>query len=131
MKINKFVLLFLFSFMVILMISVSGCTQQQVASYTPKVIPQAELHVTPLTAEQKWSVGLGCYWVASGTAYNSGNAQASNAVAIINMIDTSTGSIRDTKSISVGSLMPGASQTFQTTLDGECNHNYRLQYSIS
>ena len=88
------------------------------------------MHVVPGTNEEKWSIGLGCYWIASGTAYNAGNAQANNAIATISMID-STGAIRDSKSISVGNLMPGASQTFQTTLDGECGHTYHLQYSIS
>jgi len=131
MEIGKFSFLLLISVLVILMIAFAGCTSSnQQASYTPQVLPHADLHVSPGQSEGKWSVGLGCYWMASGTAYNAGNAQSGNAIATVNLID-SNGAIRDSKSTSIGSLMPGASQNFQVTLDGECGHSYSLRYTIS
>jgi hypothetical protein len=131
MKTGKFRFLFFICGLIIFMIAFTGCTSSgQQASYSPQVLPHADLHVNMGQTEEKWSLGLGCYWLASGTAYNAGNAQSNNAVATLNLIDSS-GAIRDSKSISLGSLMPGASQSFQETLDGECGHSYSLRYSIS
>jgi hypothetical protein len=131
MKIRKSGVLLLVCTLIIFMTSVAGCTSSnQTASYSPQILPHAELHVSPGQTQEKWSVGLGCYWMASGTAYNAGNAQSDNAIVTVNLID-SNGAIRDSKSIAIGSLMPGASQSFQATLDGECGHTYSLKYSIS
>jgi hypothetical protein len=122
MKIGKFGFLLLICFLIIFMTYFGGCTQ---------ILPHADLHVTPGQSEEKLSLGLGCYWATSGTAYNAGNAQSNNAIVTVNLIDSNSGAIRDSKSISIGSLMPGASQSFQATLDGECGHTYSLKYSIS
>jgi hypothetical protein len=131
MKIDKLSFFVLISILVILMIAIAGCvSSSQQASYAPQVLPHADLHLNMGQTEEKWSLGLGCYWVASGTAYNSGNEESTNAVATVNLIDSS-GFIRDSKSISIGSLMPGASQSFQATLDGECGHTYSISSSIS
>jgi hypothetical protein len=77
--------------------------------------------------EDHWNLGLGCYWKPSGTIFNSGEADASNVVAYIQLIDTSTGNIRDAKTIALGNLAKGDSRSFEVSLDGECDRNYRVE----
>ena len=126
------VLIFLITFLFIFSF-ISGCigngTGSQ-GSYSPKILPQAELHVTIPQTASEWSLSQGCYWQPTGTAYNSGNAQADNVMVSVNLVDSSSGSIRDSKTISIGSLAPGASRNFEVTLDGECGHKYSLGATI-
>jgi hypothetical protein len=71
------------------------------------------------------SVGLGCYERASGYAYNSGNVSRETVGLSLTLVDTTTGSIRDAKTLYIGALKPGESRTFDTTLDGDCSGHYR------
>lgn len=131
MKINK--ILFTFGILAILITIIfsAGCSgSNSQSTYSPKIIPRAELHVTIPQSDSKWSLGLGCYYQPTGTAYNSGNAQADNVIVTVSLIDSNSGTIRDSKSVAIGSLEPGQSQSFSITLDGECNHNYSMKSSI-
>jgi hypothetical protein len=77
------------------------------------------------------SIGLGCYERVSGYAYNSGNTTR-NAVSLgLTLTDTTTGSIRDAKTLYIGVLGPGESRTFDTTLDGDCSGHYRTDADFS
>jgi hypothetical protein len=77
--------------------------------------------------EDHWNFGLGCYWKPSGTVYSSGDAPARNVVVYIQLIDTSTGDIRDAKPIAIGDLAKGDSRSFEVSLDGECDRAYRVE----
>jgi len=71
------------------------------------------------------SVGLGCYERVAGYAYNSGNVSQETVGLSMSLVDTTTGSIRDAKTLYIGALKPGESRTFDTTLDGDCSGHYR------
>ena len=81
-------------------ILIAGCAEQVPAS----VIPSGNLSASVSKVENHWNFGLGCYWRAYGTVYNTGDMTARDVIAYIQLIDTSSGNIRDTKTISVGDL---------------------------
>lgn len=77
-----------------------------------------------------WSPGLGCYEKVTGYAYNAGNTTGDNAVLNFNLVDIQTGTIRDSRSVFIGTMGAGLSQTFETDLDGECIPDYRVDGTI-
>lgn len=76
-------------------------------------------------AKDDFSPGLGCYERVSGYAYNSGNATRDGVSLSLTLTDGTSGSIRDAKTLYIGTLIPGESRTFDTTLDGDCSGTYR------
>jgi starvation-inducible outer membrane lipoprotein len=77
-----------------------------------------------------WSPGLGCYGRIAGYAYNAGNSTADNVVLNLNLINTKTSTIRDSRSVFIGTLNAGRSVTFETILDGNCFQDYRVEGTI-
>ena len=110
----------IFAFALIL---VAGCAEHAPAS----VVPSGGLSASVSKVEDHWNFGLGCYWKPSGTVFNSGDSKAANVVAYVQLIDTSTGNIRDAKTIALGDLAKGDSRSFEVSLDGECDRNYRIE----
>ena len=102
---------------------IAGCTSQAPAS----VIPSGGLSASVSRVEDHWNFGLGCYWKAYGTVFNSGDSPARKVVVSIQLIDTSSGNIRDAKTLSLGDLVKGDSRSFEVSLDGECDRNYRVE----
>jgi hypothetical protein len=45
-----------------------------------------------------------------------------------NLVNTRTGTIRDSKPIFIGSLVPGGTASYETMLDGECTQDYRVDF---
>jgi hypothetical protein len=76
--------------------------------------------------KEGWGFTLGCYGKVTGYAYNAGNASADNVQLNFNMINARSGTIRDSKSIFLGTLDAGQSRTYEAVLDGECTENYRV-----
>jgi len=107
----------------IALILIAGCEEQVPAS----VIPSGNLSASVSNVEEHWNLGLGCYWRVYGTVYNTGDMTARDVIAYIQLIDTSNGNIRDSKTISVGDLVRGDSRSFEVSLDGECSQNYRVE----
>jgi hypothetical protein len=107
----------------IALLLVAGCAEHAPAS----VVPSGGLSASVSKVEDHWNFGLGCYWKPSGTVFNSGDKEASNVVAYVQLIDTSTGNIRDSKTIALGALAKGDSRSFEVSLDGECDRNYRVE----
>jgi hypothetical protein len=107
----------------IALLLVAGCAEHAPAS----VVPSGGLSASVSKVEDHWNFGLGCYWKPSGTVYNSGDTEASNAVVYIQLIDTSTGDVRDSKTIALGNLAKGDSRSFEVSLDGECDRSYRIE----
>lgn len=101
----------------------AGCAEHAPAS----IVPSGGLSASVSKVEDHWNLGLGCYWRTYGTVYNSGDAEARNVVVYVQLIDTSSGNIRDAKTIAVGNLVKGDSRSFEVSLDGECDRNYRVE----
>ena len=108
--------------MVALLLS-CGCAPQAPAS----VVPSGGLSASVSKVEDHWNLGLGCYWRAYGTVFNSADITARNVVVYIQLIDTSSGNIRDSKTLSIGDLVKGDSRSFEVALDGECDRSYRVE----
>jgi hypothetical protein len=108
---------------IIALLLTSGCAGQAPAS----VAPSGGLSAAVSKVEDHWNPGLGCYWKPSGTVFNSGDTEARDVVVYVQLIDTSTGNIRDAKTIALGSLAKGDSRSFELSLDGECDHTYRVE----
>jgi hypothetical protein len=77
-----------------------------------------------------WSVGLGCFEKVTGYAYNAGNATADNVVLNFNLVNIQTGTIRDSRSVFIGTLGVGQSGTFEADLDGECTQDYLVDATV-
>ncbi|MDD1664328.1 MAG: FxLYD domain-containing protein [Methanomicrobiales archaeon] len=107
----------------IALLLVAGCAEHAPAS----VVPSGGLSASVSKVEDHWNFGLGCYWKPSGTVYNSGDSIARNVVVSVQLIDISTGNIRDSKTIAIGDLAKGDSRSFEISLDGDCDRNYRIE----
>ena len=79
---------------------------------------------------ESWSFGLGCYGKVSGYAYNAGNTPVDNVVLYFNLVNVPGGTIRDSRSVFIGTMGAGQSSTFETVLDGECTQDYRVDGTI-
>jgi hypothetical protein len=77
-----------------------------------------------------WSPGQGCYEQVTGYIYNAGNASFDSVQLNLNLVNTGTGTIRDSQSIFIGPVGPGESRTYETTLDGECTQEYRVDFAF-
>jgi predicted small secreted protein len=77
-----------------------------------------------------WSVGIGCYDKVTGYAYNAGTLPAEGVMLNFNLVNTQTGTIRDSRSVFIGPMGAGQSSTFETILDGECMEGYRVDGSV-
>jgi hypothetical protein len=110
--------------LIALLVFSAGCTQT--AFSNPAEKPGA-VNVALSKVDDEWSVGLGCYWTASGYVYNSGTQVAENVEAQVTLIDRTTGEIQDSRSIAIGRLSPGESRAFTIKLDGECGGAYQVE----
>ena len=77
--------------------------------------------------QESWGPTYGCYSKVSGYAYNAGSAPVDNVQLDFNLVNSKTGSIRDSKQVSFGTLDAGQSRTFDVVLDGECTEDYRVE----
>jgi hypothetical protein len=103
----------------------SGCVNN------PAVTDRSEgtLH-THYAYTDEWSPTLGCYERVTGYVYNAGNVSTDTTRLNFNLVNTNTGTIRDSKSIYVGMVGAGATTTFETVLDGECTQQYRVDFAF-
>jgi hypothetical protein len=79
---------------------------------------------------ESWSPGLGCYGKVSGYAYNSGNMTADHVAVNFNLVNVGTGTIRDSRSVYIGTMGVGQSGSFEMVLDGDCSQEYRVVGTI-
>lgn len=114
---------------IILLIAVvflAGCTTTQVAGQD---IAKDNIRAH-YEYKEDWSIGYGCYGKVSGYAYNTGNLSVDNVAVIFNLVNTQTGTIRDSRSVYIGPMGAGQSTTFETVLDGECTGSYRVDGTV-
>ena len=110
--------------LVITLACCAGCT-----GTTVRDSPQGDLRAHYEVAES-WSPAIGCYNQVSGYVYNAGTVTADNVVLHFNLVNTKTGTIRDSEPVFAGSIGPGDSRTYETVLDGECMEEYRVGFSF-
>ena len=77
--------------------------------------------------KESWGFTQGCYGRVSGYVYNAGNNSADNVQLNFNLINIRTSTIRDSRSVFIGTMDGGQSRTYEATLDGECTENYRIE----
>jgi len=77
--------------------------------------------------KEGWGFTQGCYGKVTGYVYNAGTVPADNVQLNFNMLNTRSGTIRDSKSIYIGTLQEGQSRTYEAILDGECTEDYRVE----
>jgi hypothetical protein len=75
-----------------------------------------------------WSIGQGCYERVNGYVYNAGNMSDTAVELHFNLVNSGTGTIRDSRSIFAGPLGNGETRNFETVLDGECTQDYRVDF---
>ncbi|MDD1655842.1 MAG: hypothetical protein LUO87_00495 [Methanomicrobiales archaeon] len=101
----------------------AGCAQQATVS----VIPSGGLSGSVAKVEDHWNTGLGCYWKAFGSVFTTGGDAARDVTVNLQLIDTRSGNIRDTRTLELGDLAAGDSRSFEIALDGECDRTYRVE----
>jgi hypothetical protein len=111
------------SVLVIALVFLSGCTSN------PAVRNRSEgaLH-TQYEYTDGWSPGQGCYERVTGFVYNTGNVPVDAVRLTFNLVNTRTGTIRDSRSVFIGPVGPGNTTSFETVLDGECTQDYRVDF---
>ncbi len=111
------------SVLVIVFVLFSGCLS------TPVVRENAQgaLH-SHYEYSEGWSPTQGCYERVTGYVYNAGGVSIDAVQLNLNLVNSNTGSIRDSKSIFIGTVGAGETRTYETTLDGECTQDYRVDF---
>jgi hypothetical protein len=110
---------------VIAFVFLSGCLS------SPAVRESAEeaLHAHYEYSES-WSPTMGCYERLTGYVYNAGNSSVDSVRLNFNLVNTGTGTIRDSRSIFIGTVGKGETRTYETVLDGECTQDYRVEIAF-
>ena len=79
---------------------------------------------------ESWSPVSGCYGKITGYAFNAGNSTVDAVTVNFNLVNVRTGTIRDSRSVFIGTVGAGQSVTFESVLDGECTEEYRVDGAI-
>ena len=109
--------------LVIILVFFSGCTgTPAVRDYT-----EGSLH-NHFEYDEGWSPGQGCYERVNGYVYNTGNVPVDDVRLTFNLVNTGTGTIRDSRSVFIGPVGPGNTTSYETVLDGECTQVYRVDF---
>jgi hypothetical protein len=114
---------FTVALLVIALVFFSGC----LGSPAVHDSAQGELHAHYEYTEG-WSIGQGCHARVKGYVYNAGNVSADAVQLNFNLVNTGTGTIRDSRSIFIGPVGKGETRTYETVLDGECTQEYRVDF---
>jgi hypothetical protein len=111
--------------LVITLVFFSGCLS------SPAVRESAEgaLHAHYEYSES-WSPNQGCYERLTGYVYNTGNSSVDSVRLNFNLVNTGTGTIRDSRSVFIGIVGKGETRTYETVLDGECTQDYRVEIAF-
>lgn len=109
--------------LVIPLVFFSGCLSSPAADESSS----GDLHVRYEYTEG-WSIGQGCYGSVTGYIYNAGDVPVDAVQLNFNLVNTGTGTIRDSRSVFIGGIGKGETKTYETVLDGECTQNYRVDF---
>jgi hypothetical protein len=113
------------SVLVIVFILFSGC----ISSPVVRESAQGALH-SHYEYSEGWSPTQGCYERVTGYVYNAGDVSFDAVQLNLNLVNSGTGSIRDSKPIFIGTIGAGETRTYETILDGECTQDYRVDFAF-
>jgi len=116
---------FIVCLLVIALVVLSGC----LGSPAVHDRAQGELH-SHYEYSEGWSIGQGCNERVKGYVYTTGNMSADVVRLNFNLVNTGTGTIRDSRSVYIGPVGNGETRTYETVLDGECTQEYRVDFSF-
>jgi hypothetical protein len=111
------------SVLVIALVFFSGCLNSHAVRDNAEGVLHAHYEYT-----EGWSPNQGCYERVTGYVYNAGDASAEAVQLNFNLVNTGTGTIRDSQSIFIGPVGKGETRTYETVLDGECTQEYRVDF---
>ncbi len=111
--------------LVIILVALSGCLSSPVVRESA----QGALH-SHYEYSVGWSPGQGCYERVTGYVYNAGNTSLDAVLLNLNLVNTGTGTIRDSRSIFIGPVGTGETRTYETILDGECTQEYQVDFAF-
>ena len=77
-----------------------------------------------------WSPAQGCYERIEGYVYNAGNTSSDAVDLNLNLVNSGTGTIRDLRSVFIGTAGAGETRTYETLPDGECTQEYRVDFAF-
>jgi hypothetical protein len=83
--------------------------------------------VNLISSEPDFSLTKGCFWDVSVQVYNTGQTEARNVEVYLELVDGVSGAVRDSRTVYVGALGPGAAKIVSTELDGDCINEYTLR----
>jgi hypothetical protein len=111
--------------LVITLVFFSGCLSSPVVRESSEGALHAHYEYS-----ESWSPNLGCYERLNGYVYNVGNTSVDSVRLNFNLVNTGTGTIRDSRSVFVGTVGKGETRTYETVLDGECTQDYRVEIAF-
>jgi len=62
--------------------------------------------------------------------YNAGNTSSDAVDVNLNLVNSGTGTIRDLRSVFIGTAGAGETRTYETLPDGECTQEYRVDFAF-
>jgi starvation-inducible outer membrane lipoprotein len=111
--------------LVITLVFLSGCLS------SPAVRESAEGGLRAhYEYSESWSPNQGCYERLTGYVYNVGNNSVDSVRLNFNLVNTGTGTIRDSRSVFIGTVGKSETRTYETVLDGECTQDYRVEIAF-
>ena len=66
----------------------------------------------------------------TGYVYNTGDVSVDAVQLHFNLVNSRTGTIRDSSSVFISTVQQGATTTYEMVLDGECTQDYRVDFSF-
>jgi hypothetical protein len=83
--------------------------------------------VNLVSSEPDFSLTRGCFWDVSVQVFNTGQTEARNVEVYLELVDSTSGAVRDSREVYVGALLPGEAKTVSAELDGDCINEYTLR----
>jgi hypothetical protein len=111
--------------LVITLVGLSGCLSSQAVRESAEDGLRVHYEYS-----ESWSPNQGCYERLTGYVYNVGNRSVDSVRLNFNLVNTGTGTIRDSRSVFIGTVGKGETRTYETVLDGECTQDYRVEIAF-
>lgn len=85
------------------------------------------LDVNLLGQDADWTLSRGCIWTVTLQVYNAGAVEERNVNLHVELVNADTGAVRDSRSVFLGTMIPGSEKTVTVELDGDCIEEYTVR----